>query len=136
LYLVFALVSEYFDWTVPMNSPIKLMNQAASIFVLLMLCDELLALGGKARPLRSTVCTTLSAFFGLTCGLPMLVAVLGKGVIETTYLIHTIPSLALGIYATARLLRPCEIEWIPTAKCPEQDPPAPENSDTINDEEN
>lgn len=135
LYLVFTLVSEYFDWTVPMNSPIKLMNQAATICVLLMMCDELLALGGKARPLRSTVCAALSAFFGLTCGLPMLVAVLGKGVIETTYLIHTVPPLALGIYASVRLLHPCEIEWIPTVKQSEQDSPSPENSDTINDDE-
>ncbi len=136
MYLVFALVSEYFDWTVPMNSPIKLMNQAATVCVLLMLCDELLSLGGKARPLYSTVCTALAAFFGSTCGIPMLISVAANGAMETEYLIHTIPILTLGLYAAARLLYPCEIEIIPHKKHLEQDAPAPKNSDTITNEEN
>ncbi len=136
LYLVFALVSEYFDWTVPMNSPIKLMNQAATVCVLLMLCDELLSLGGKARPLYSTVCTALTALFGLTCGIPMLILAVATGAMETEYLIHTVPILTLGLYAAARLLYPCEIEIIPRKKHPKEDSPAPENSDTITNEEN
>ena len=136
LYLVLALISEYFDWSVPMNSPIKLMNQAATVCVLLMLCDELLSLGGKARPLYSTVCVSIAILLGLTSGIPVLVSAAVNGAVETEYLIHTIPSLTLGLYAAARLLHSCEIEIIPHKKHQKQDIPVSENSDTTNNEEN
>ena len=128
VYLFFALVTEYFDWTVPMNSPLKLMQQISAVFAMLMLCAEMLSFVGKDRPLRLTVCTAAAVFFGLCNGISLIPALIVSGIVRSEIVIHALPSLAIGIYALTRLLQVTVVS-LPA--------PAPENeqSDTPSSQE-
>lgn len=146
-YFVAVLVSEYFDWTVPMNSPLKVMQQIASVCAMLYLCAEMMQFVGKDRPLRLTVCAALAAFFGLANGASLLLAFFVGKIVRTDYAIHAIPALAVGAYALIRLLH-CRETSLPapaTNAEAEQNAPTPEETEhpdipqdlpTTNDEEN
>jgi hypothetical protein len=110
LYAVTALASEYFDWTVPLNSPIKLMQTAALLSTVLFVMVELNHLNHTRRSVRYTVCAALSLFCGLSNSLPLLAAALAGGIVKPAYLIHALPALAVGLYAAARLLASHEID--------------------------
>ncbi len=142
-YFVFVLVTEYFDWTVPMNSPIKLMQQISAVCIMLLLCAEMMQFAGKSRPERYTVCTALAVFFGLSNGLSLIPALVAGGIVRTDYVLHAMPALAIGAYAMVRLLQNCEIILPAPAKeidqpCPEEEEKTESSQDlpTTNNEEN
>ena len=149
VYFVAVLVSEYFDWTVPMNSPLKVMQQIAAVCAMLYLCAEMMQFVGKDRPHRLTACAALAAFFGLANGASLLLAFFVGGIVRIDYAVHAIPALAVGVYALIRLLNSRESSLPAPAKEEPveagQDVPAPEESEhsnfpedlpTTNDEEN
>lgn len=109
VYFFFVLVSEYFDWSVPMNSPIKLMQQIAAVCAMLALCAETLELAGKNRPLRFTVCASLAAVFGLSNGISLIFTLFTSGIARTDQVVHALPVLAVGAYFLTRLLHPREV---------------------------
>jgi hypothetical protein len=109
LYAIATLANEYFDWTVALNSPIKLMQTAALLSAVLFVMAELNHLNHTRRSIRYTVCAALSLFFGVTNGLPLLAAALAGGIVKPTYLIHALPPMVIGLYAAARLFASHEI---------------------------
>ena len=149
VYFVAVLVSEYFDWTVPMNSPLKVMQQIAAVCAMLYLCAEMMQFVGKDRPHRLTACAALAAFFGLANGASLLLAFIVGGIVRIDYAIHAIPALAVGVYALIRLLNSREsslpapakeepVEAGPNVPAPEESEHSnvPEDLPTTNDEEN
>ena len=103
LYCVFVLVTEYFDWTIPMNSPLKTMQQAAMIAVLLFMTVELNHLNDTRRSIRYTVCAALAVFFGFSSSIALVVAFSLGGIVRADMLIHSLPVLVISLYALARL---------------------------------
>ena len=110
LYCVFCLVFEYYDWTVPMNSPLKLMQQAAILAVMLFLTVELNHLNGTHRPIRYTICAALAMTLAIPNALSLIVAAAVGGIVKTEYLIRSLPVMAVGLYAAARLFNDRAIE--------------------------
>ena len=103
LYCVFVLVTEYFDWTIPMNSPLKTMQQAAMIAVLLFMTVELNHLNDTRRSIRYAVCAALALFFGFSCSISFVAAYPLGGIVRTDVLVHSLPALAVALYALARI---------------------------------
>lgn len=108
-YTICAVAGEYFDWTVTLNSPIKLMGQAALMSAALFILAELCHVNHTRRSVRYTVCAALSMFCGFTNGLSLGVAALVGGIVKPTYLLHALPPLAIGLYAALRLFAGHEI---------------------------
>lgn len=108
-YAVSAVASEYFDWTVTLNSPIKLMQEASLMAATLFILVELGHVNHTRRSVRFTVCTALALFCGVTNGFSLVTAALAGGIVKPEYLLHALPPLAVGLYAAARLLACHEI---------------------------
>ncbi len=145
VYCIFVLVTEYFDWTIPMNSPLKIMQQTAMIALLLFITVELNHLNNTRRSIRYTVCAALAAFFGCANGLSLIAAYLAGGIVRTDILFHSLPALAIALYAIARLFTPHTVNITaedlkapniadegqqPTGEASEQAPPVPDAPDT------
>ena len=125
LYCVFVLVTEYFDWTVPMNSPLKTMQQAAMITALLFMTVELNHLNDTRRSIRYAVCAALAVFFGFSSSISLVAAFPLGGIVRTDMMIHSLPALAISLYALARLFSYHTIEL-----------PVDQKEDQINEAEN
>ena len=103
IYCFAALITEYFDLYVTMNSPIKLMQQFAFFAVMLYVLTELRQLSGKPQPVRSVALGFLAVFFALTNGISCIVAASVGGIIPTDYLLRALLLMSIGLYAAARL---------------------------------
>ena len=97
------LVTEYFDRYVPMNSPIKLLQQFALVAFMLYLASEAYAALGTVRPVRTAALGLLSVFLCITNGISCIVAGIAGDILTRDYLIGAIVLLALGLYTTVRL---------------------------------
>ena len=124
-----ALAYEYFDGTVTLNSPIKLMQQAALLSAMLLVLVELCHLNNSRRSIRYTVCAVLSMFCGLTNGLSLLAAALVGGIVKPEYLMHALPATTVALYAAARLFESHEIK-LPEPKQEDEEESSPEAADT------
>ena len=103
-YCVFSVASEYFDWTVPMNSPFKIMQSAALVSVMLFMLAELSIRADRAiSPARLGVTAALATVFGITNGITMIIAAIVGDIAPTAYIVRALPSLAIGAYALACL---------------------------------
>ena len=128
-YAIATIATEYFDWTVTLNSPIKLMQEAALLSVALFVLVELNHLNHTRRSIRYTVCAALCLFCGLVNGLPLLVASLVGNVAKPDYILHALPSMAVALYAGARLFASHEIELPAPAEESENAPVGDASSD-------
>jgi hypothetical protein len=109
-YGIFTIAYEYFDWTVALNSPIKLMQEAALASAMLFVLAELNHINHTRRSIRYTVCAALSLLCGAVNGISLIAAALVGDVVKGDYLIHALPPLFIALYAAARLFAPHEIE--------------------------
>lgn len=135
LYAVCAIASEYFDWTVTLNSPIKLMQEAALLSSIFFILVEINHLNYTRRSIRYTVCAALSLFLGMVGGLPLIAASLVGGIVKPEYLIHALPPLAIALYAAARLFKEQVIELPPPAEeSREENAPKEAQDESIPDE--
>ncbi len=106
LFCVVVLGSEYFDWTISLNSPLKLFQQFTLLAAAMFLLTEMQSLYGK-RPLLFPAIPSLCAILGISNGGSLLIAALvADGIVRTDVLVHSLPTLILGIYAGIRLLTP------------------------------
>lgn len=124
LYAVCAIASEYFDWTVTLNSPIKLMQEASLLSSVFFILVEMNHLNHTRRSIRYTICAAFSLFLGVVGGLPLIAASLVGGIVKPEYLIHSLPPLAIALYAAARLFASHEID-VPAPVEETQDEQAP-----------
>lgn len=118
VYAILSLSQEYFDWSIPLNSPLKLMQHAAMLAVMLFILVEINHLNQSRRSIRYTVCAALALFCGVVNTLPLIAAALLGGIVQTDYLLRALPPMAIGLYAAARLFASHEIEL----PAPEQEP--------------
>jgi hypothetical protein len=111
---VFSVASEYFDWTVPMNSPFKIMQSAALVSVMLFMLAELSIRANRTTsPARFGVTAALATVFGITNGIAMITAAIVGDIAPTGYIVRALPSLAIGAYALARLYSVANAPAIP-----------------------
>lgn len=103
LYCLLLLVAEYFDRYVPMNSPVKTMQQFALVTLMLYLVCEMYTAMGTVRPIRTAVFGLLSVFLCITGGISCIVAGIAGDILSRDYLIGAIVLLALGLYTAAGL---------------------------------
>ena len=142
LYCVFVLITEYFDWTIPMNSPLKIMQQIAMIAALLFMTAELSHLNGSRRSVRYTACAALAAFFGLSNGVSLIAACLVGGIVRSDMLLHSLPALAIALYAASRLFVshsidiPVDLGDIPSELLEDPDDTALDSEDPLTPEDN
>jgi len=123
-YGIFTIAYEYFDWTVALNSPIKLMQEAALASAMLFILVELNHINHTRRSIRYTVCAALSLFCGASNGISLIAAALVGDVVKGDYLIHALPPLFIALYAAARLFAPHEIELPEPVEESAEDPDA------------
>jgi len=124
-YCVLAIATEYFDWTVPMNSPFKIMQSAALVGVMLFMLAELSIRADRATsPARFGVTAALATVFGVTNGIAMITAAIVGDIAPTADIVRALPSLAIGAYALAHLYSVAHAPAIPF------DPPI---ADTVSD---
>lgn len=102
-YCLLALIDEYVDPYVAMNSPLKMMQQFALISFMLYLVMELYAACGLSRPIRAAAFGLLASFLCISNGLSCIVAGVIGGIISQDYLTVAVVSLAFGLYTAARL---------------------------------
>ena len=100
---ILLLCSEYFDRYVTTNSPIKLMQQAAFLAVMLYVLTELYALVDVEQPRRARILGAMAVFFTLTNGISNVVAFILGDILTLDYLIRSLFLLAMGLYVGARL---------------------------------
>ncbi|MBO5897621.1 MAG: hypothetical protein J6R04_01290 [Clostridia bacterium] len=100
---VLCLVVEYFDASVTINSPIKLMHLLAFLAIALYLLTELFALAGAPKPRRALPLAAVAAAYGIIGGISHVVAALMKDIILLDYLARALVLFAFGLYAAARL---------------------------------
>jgi hypothetical protein len=93
---------------------------------------ELNHLNGTHRPVRYTVCAALAMTLAIPNALSLIVAAAVGGIVKTEYLIRSLPAMAIGLYAAARLFNDRIIEIKQEETSPEQHTPQP--SDEISDE--
>lgn len=102
-FCILSLITEYFDRYVPMNSPIKLMQQCTALAIVLFLLTEFNALAGNPQPKRALPLGYLAAFFAISNGVSSIVAALTDAAIPLHYVVRAVVMLALGLYVAARL---------------------------------
>ena len=102
-YCLLVVISEYFDRYVPMNSPLKLMQQFSLIVFILYLLSEMFCAIGQPRPVRTTAFAAVAFFLCTTNGISCIVAAIAGGMIPSDYLMGAILSLSFGLYAAAWL---------------------------------
>ena len=98
-----VLITEYFDQTVAVNSPLKLFNQFALLAAVLYLTAELNALCGNAQIRRTLPLGMLATFLCLTDGISAIVAWFASNALPPVYTMHAGVIATLGIYIAARL---------------------------------
>lgn len=103
-YCFFSIATEYFDWTIPMNSPIKTMQAAALVSAMLFMLAELSIRADRATTLtRFGVTAALATVFGITNGVSMITSAIVGDIAPTGYVVRALPTLAIGAYALTRL---------------------------------
>jgi hypothetical protein len=106
-----------------MNSPLKLMQQATMLAVMLFLTVELNHLNGTHRPIRYAICAALAMTLAIPNALSLIVAAAVGGIVKTDYLIRSLPAMAVGLYATGRLFSDRIIEIKEEKASDEEDVP-------------
>ena len=102
--LIAILATSYFDQTVQMNSPDKILVGLCAIFSALFVASEMKALMGTGRNWLYTASAMLTALFGFTCSLPSIIGY-HAGLISTqrSFYAEYYLILAMAIYASIRL---------------------------------
>ena len=99
-----AIALEYFDWTIPMNSPIKILQSMAMLVMMFFMLSEVSMRAQRPqRPARFAVVAAASALLGITNGASMITAAIAGDVIPAGYVVRALPTLTIGAYALARL---------------------------------
>ncbi len=100
---VLALAQEYFDWTVALNSPLKLGNQLALLSLLIFMLAELHRLDGKCRLIRHRLSCIAALMLSVPHGVSLIVAASIKTIDRLDLIVHALPPMALGLLAAAHL---------------------------------
>ncbi len=116
LRLVLALGSSYFDVTVPMNAPDKLLFQFACLGGMVFLVSELRAVASKARPFLYFFAAGCAVLFLGTSSLPSLFAA-HASILKNTELLFSYYMLAsLFVYVAVRLFTVVQSQNAPEAQ--------------------
>lgn len=136
-YCVFAVATEYFDWTVPMNSPFKVMQEAALVSAMLFMLAELSIRAGRATTsARFGVTAALATVFGMTNGVSMITAAIVGDIVPMSYVVRALPSFAIGAYALARLYSVAHAPELPLEVLVEEpSPDTPEEQEVTQEEQ-
>ena len=94
----------YFDFFVPLNSPVKLHFQLSTVLFILFSVYELRALIGKPRPRAYFALAMLTVFFSSVSSVPQIVAYLGGKLTGYPTFLYAIFSLCILIYTVGRLI--------------------------------
>lgn len=105
-YLLSVLITDYFDWTVTTNSPVKQGTVFGALAVAFFILNDLHRYTGDARPGRAFVSYSLAALFGVSVGASAVVAAFCGEIIQPITVLRSLPLLALGADAFSRLLLP------------------------------
>ena len=101
---VLSAAIEYFDVSVAMNSPVKLMQQFAALSIAIYFLSELYALTGKMQPRRTLLFGSIAVVLGVSNGITNIVAAMIGGILTPDYLVRSLVLLTLGLYVAARLM--------------------------------
>ncbi len=114
VFCTLSLIIEYFDRYVPMNSPIKLMQQCTALLIVLYFLIELNELAGNPRPGRILPLGCPAVFFAVSNGISNIVAVGIGEAVSLHYLARAVVMLVLGFYIATCLgcavFRPVQID--------------------------
>ncbi len=102
VYCFTALITEYFDHYVTMNSPLKLMQQFAFFSIMLYMLTELRQLSDARQPVRSISFGLVAVFFTVTNGISCVAAAFAGGIIPVDYLLRALLLMSLGLYILVR----------------------------------
>lgn len=102
--LLWVLAESYFDVTVPMNSPNKLILELACLSGMLFLVEELRTLISKARPALYPFSLGVTVLLTGTASIPSLLGHFAKVIDLSDLLAANVALLTLFLYAVCRLL--------------------------------
>ena len=110
-----SIAVEYFDWTTPMNSPLKILQSMALLAMMFFVLTEVSMRAQRPQsPARFAVVSAASALLGITNGVSMVTAAVAGDVIPAGYVVRALPTLAIGAYALARLYAVALAPAVPT----------------------
>lgn len=99
-----SIAVEYFDWTTPMNSPLKVLQSMAMLAMMFFMLTEVSMRAQRPQtPARFAIVAAASALLGITSGVSMITAAVAGDVIPAGYIVRSLPALAIGAYALTRL---------------------------------
>jgi hypothetical protein len=93
----------YFDFLVPLNSPVKLHFQLSAVLFILFSVYELRALAEKPRPRVYFALAMLTVFFSSVSSVPQIVAYATGRISSYPQLLYAVFSLCVLIYTVGRL---------------------------------